>query len=789
MSSIIVAVGKLEAGLRPYVDFRSTMQSATYVLNWLVEAVFGAHYLGLVKGGLLLALVGGTTLALLWRPVFGALGAVLLAGAVTLGGLSQHVFIFYNTVGLLCLAVVVAGLATEPRLWPLRRWDRWLVCAALVVGGTNKINFHALTLGLAGLLMAQGWLAGRCTPRALVASLASLFAAGVVVPLAVELAWTGAAPRVWFFNIFELPSERVGFALAGFKAELLWEPPYDVHHSLPFKAFNAAGLALLATVSALIWMRTVRPLTRGRRLIGTVSLAALCLAVAVGGLLLTTTNVETIALTSLAFPVGAAALVAAFRPKGSPGNPRFATRFVPAASLLWTFVGGYAAWQGSRVMFGEEPPRRTDYVRWTDPGPTGAYLRGVRLEPGWRDSLVATVRELERIQIKDTSLKTVLFGPAFEWMERAHPGSIVPGMPVWYHHGTSLSSEDGAWLEQALQEKGVDRLVLNPHWESWPGSFWLRLADDFRAVDLGRFARVYERRTAPRQPAFAAAAVAFTPWSFRESTGSNVHWLSTTMSPGTALYESPWGRVVGRVGGMDWIWRRGAYLAQGNFVAMLQGESDESAEVTCRIENREGESVSVLFEHTITLTAANPEARLPFVVSAGGRPLTLTMTVAPENAQRVLCGWRDLRIGHAASDATAPPVTLAPLLASPEAGFTSFPSVLRIREADPATIDGWFAAPFETWQPVAAERQHATVTIDLQRRPDGTGHPTLLTLAWYKAGRIEFLQQAVVNPGDQEQLELSAALPEAGGWVGLLARAADPTAEPNIRARPPTWRW
>ena len=99
-----MAVGKLEAGLRPYVDFRSTMQSATYVLNWATEAVFGNHYLGLVKGGLALTLLGGALLMWLWRGAPGAPGAVVLAGAVMVGGLSQHVFVFYNPLGLLCLA-------------------------------------------------------------------------------------------------------------------------------------------------------------------------------------------------------------------------------------------------------------------------------------------------------------------------------------------------------------------------------------------------------------------------------------------------------------------------------------------------------------------------------------------------------------------------------------------------------------------------------------------------------------------------------------------------------------
>ncbi len=789
-SSIIVAVGKLEAGLRPYVDFRSTMQSATYVLNWAAESVFGNHYLGLVKGGLVLMLLGGALVIGLWRRALGALGAVMLAGAVMVGGLSQHVFVFYNPLGLLCLAVVLGGVAVNAKLWPLRTPEAWLVCGALVIGGANKINFHALTLGLAALLLLRPWFAGERRGQNVAASLGVLAVFGLGLPLALELAWTGASLRTWAFNIIELPSERLGFALAGFTTDLLWRPPYDVHHSVIFKPLSGVGLMLVAGATGLAWFQAVRPLPqRVRRLSCSLLLAATGSAVAVGGLLLATTNVETIALTSLAFPVGAAAIAASYRPVGARSASRLALVIVATTSLLWTIVGGYAAWQGSRVIFGDEPPRRDHYRPLENPSPSLAYLRGVRLEPGWRDSLLATVKELERVEIQDPTLSTVLFGPAFEWMERAHPATILRGMPVWFHQGTSLSSEDGPWLQTKLSEKGVDRIVLNPHWESWPGSFWLYLAQEFRAVDLGRFARVYERKAEGLTKGFAASTHALHPWSFRAHTGSNVHWNSTVAPKDARLFESPWGSIIGRVGGWEWSWQKGPYLAQGNVVALLADTGATPVDVTCLIVGLDGEAATVVFEETITLSADRPETRLPFQISAGGKPVRLSLSVAPGDALRVLAGWRDLRIGHAGPAEGAPPPMLPqfatgsapPLLSSSAEPF------VRVPESDPANVDGWYAAPFEVWQPVATGWQRASVSVEIQRRPDGSGHPTLLTLAWYKAGRIEFLQQTIVNPTATERVELSASLPESGGWLGLLALAADPTASPNIRIRPPQW--
>lgn len=788
-SSIIVGVGKIDAGMRPYVDFRSTMQSASYFLNERAEHVFGSSYLGLVKGGLVLTLAGTFALIAIWRRSYGGTGAVLLAAAVALGGLAQHVFIFYNPIGILCFAIVAGGLAREPRLWPLQSPEAVLVCGALILGGTNKINFQAFTLAFAALLVVRPWLTGWQSLKGMLLSVAVLLVCGIFVPLALELAWTGATLDEWIQNVLVLPSERVGFVLDIFKQDIYLRPAYDVHHSVIFKPLTATGILLVVVTSVAAW-RSARDAshTRAARIKEGALLISATGGVVIGGVLLTLTNVEIITLTSLAFPVGAAAIWTAFGPSGRARTARWGRVLIPLGVSLWTVVGGYAAWNGARVMFGDEPPRRDDYIRLQSLAPSVAYLRGVRLEPAWHDSVLATVKELERLQTSRDDLSAVMFGPAMEWLERAHPESIIPGMPIWYHHGTSLSSGDGPWLEAQLAKKGVDRLVLNPHWESWPGSFQVHLSTEFRQVDLGRFVRVYEKKTPRGQPTHQVELRSVTPILFRNHTGSNVHLGATHASDGAALTDSPWGDILGQVGNTVWEWSEGAYLVQGNFVVMLHPQAAQTVAVVCRVEGLAPEGASTLIDQTLTLTPERPEIRLPFQISPGGHPIRLSIVAEAGKETHVVGGWRDVRIGHAGqSSAQPPPLTIPGLARVPPLVAAVSPAVLAAVPNDSASIDGWHAAPFEIWHRLAEGVGHAGVSIELERRPDRSGHPTLLTLAWYKAGRIEFIQQEISNPDLAETVKLSGNVPESGGWLGIMAVAADPVQAPNVRVRTVEW--
>ena len=296
-SSVIASAGKIEAGLKPYVDFRSTMQSSTYLLNRGVELVAGRDYLGLVTGGLAVSLVGTVALFSLWRRSFGVAGGLMLAAGVVWSGLAQHVVVFYNPVGILCLAIVVAGLARSPRLWPLWQWDRALVIGALILGGINKINFQAHALALATMLILHAWTSRRIEARHAIASLLVLAYAGVVVPIGFELAWTGATFAQWYENVVGLSAERVDYIKRLTDPAVYTGPAHDLHYHIFFKQLAALGLVLLALVVAMAMRSAWREAaTNGSRCLRLVVIGTYGLGAAVGGVLLTITNVETVAL-------------------------------------------------------------------------------------------------------------------------------------------------------------------------------------------------------------------------------------------------------------------------------------------------------------------------------------------------------------------------------------------------------------------------------------------------------------------------------------------------------------
>jgi hypothetical protein len=780
-SSVIVAAGKIEAGLRPYVDFRSTMQSATYALNRGVELLFGANYLALTWGGLIVSLGGGAALAWLWRCSFGWTAAIVLAGTVAVSGFSQHVVVFYNPVGLLCLSVVSAALAHDPRLWRLRSPEAVLACLALVLGGTNKINFHAFTCGIAALLIARAWWMKEASGRTTLASAGMLALCGAVLPLGLELLWTGATLTQWIDNVLRLPAERVGFVTEFLRRDIILQPAYDLYHHFIFKQLTLVGLLLVAGTAMGVLVGLARDPARRR--------AALWLLVAtpvfaLGGLLLTVTNVESLALTSLSFVVGAAALWSSFAGRLPVAARRLGAVVLPTVGLLWALVGGYAAWEGSRVMFSTAEPQRASFIRLEAPSPSLEYLRGVRLDAGLLASLQQAATELERLKAKRGNLSTVLFGPAMEWMERAYPESILRGMPVWFHVGTALRENDSPWLKQQLATKRIDRIVLNPNWESWPGPFRDYLDRDFRAVGFGSCLRIYEaippEEAAQRHPLSVAA---LHPLMFCRRTQSNIHLGTTSLPPRMDYCDSPWGEYLGRTGSSRWVWNEGARDLSGTFVAVLDRREGPPVRIAWRIVAAGDERV--LAAGNADVSTESPQINTPFALQASAGPIRLEIEVPPADEARVTAGWRALWIRQAGLPSPQPPPAAVD---GGELGYTEIASTGAplIRHPPDAPVGDWFPAPFEAW------REHDACTpwkvrVNTKRRRDLAGSPTIVFLVWYKAGRIEILREKMANPDDEETIELEGWMPEPGGRLGVAARAADIAQPPNCRVRIESW--
>lgn len=783
-SSMITAAGKIEAGLKPYTDFRSTMQSACYVLPALVENIFGHNYLGLTWGGLVLSLGGALVLFALLRPSFGVFTAAMLTGAMTLAGFAQHVVVFYNPLGILCLALVIFGLAKPP---PLSGWRIGLVVAALIIGGANKINFQALTIGLGGILILRAGVAREITWKQVSGWWASLLGFGLIVPIGLELWWTGATPADWYFNVIGLAEARVGFVSQIFSLKSYLEPTYTLHQHVLIQPLHTIGLGVLLGVSSLAWRQiSVKSTTATdprRILLLRATLVLLAGAVGIGGVLLTITNIEIITLTSLGVLVGTVAIAISFEIAGR----KSIQLILSAAALLWIIVGGYAAWTGSRVLYAREGIDRVPFVRLVNPPPSLKYLEGVRLDADLRNSLLLTAKELSRIKKKQGDLSSVLFGPTLEWLERAHPESILKGMPVWYDLGTSLQTTDGPWLISSLENKQIDRIFVHPDWESWPEDFHTWLQTNFRAIPLGKVVKLYERRNlltneAPKTFADQNAL------AMLDRTGSQIHVRTTRVpvEPPPSFMTSPWGDFFGATGGWTWWWDRPSRIVEGVFVAVAQSGLKSSASISWRIIASSQGEAEVLLSQKVKLSETQSESRIPFRVEPNGQPLTFEIEVEEGASSSIATGWRNVRILHVGdtSDDVPPPGLNIHAPAHKIIAPDGVVSWLRVKNDQ--FQDHAYTTAFEVWKQGSETGGNWQATLNIEPHSESPGATPVIMLIWCKSSRLEILQQAV-PPTESGTFTVGAAMPEPGGWVGVVVRPIEQGKPLNSKIRLLRW--
>lgn len=765
-SIVIGAAGKIEAGLKPFTGVRSPMQSSVYLFNYASELVAGRSYLGLTWGGLVQALGGGwLILALLGRKV-GGWGAFVTALAITLAGSLQHVLFFYNPVGILCYSVVLLGMAMNPRLDLGREWRGYAVLAALFVGGINKLNFQGATLMLGGLIALWAYTGRRITLGALARSWGLMGLFGMGLPILFELWWTGASLRQWLDNVVLLPTARQTGLTRIFDPGIYLHPVHDFHHHLLVPAIGGIGLLLLVGCGfRLSWWGGTRSWAER-----TVAAGLLAAGALMGGLLMLTNN-ESVLLTSLAYPVLAMAICVFMSETRSAADP-WLRRMVLAALLLWAGAGGYATWHGSRVLYAQNPPPRSAYVRVeAETGPL-AFFNGVRMLPEQREAYESVADRLETFKDADGRLTGVLFGPGFEWMERIYPESIVPLAPVWYHSGTSLTEGDREYFDRLLAG-GRSRLVAQKGWEEWPASIRQLLRASYRAEYVGSRDVIYHPRFPLAPEPTTSGDLNLTTAEFRES-GSNVMLPATRITDNLKLYRTEAGSLLGAPADSSWAWPMGARSFEGRAVAQLQGAVAGAYQVTFRIMAGDADTGDLLWEAPVVLTPQRPRADLTFSLHANGRPIWLQTLVGAGAAGRVLAGWREVRITEAGEAEVAPALPFNRKLELREVLSTGpGPNQMWFgRSPARQSSDGWSLVPAEVWRKQTSASSRIEVTFEFEANPSNSADPVVVGLVWYRAGRIELMTEQTFDLRKVSRATLRAWLPEANGWAGLIARPA-----------------
>lgn len=762
-SPMIAAAGKVEAGLKPYTDVRAPMQSAVYLLNYGAERIFGRNYLGLTWGGLVLALGGALLIRGLVGRRLGPVAATGVAFAVAAAGPLQHEIFFYNSIGIFCFSAVLLGLAAEPQLRPGRSWRSAAICGALFLGGIDKLNFLGATLVLAGLLSAAAWTSGRITLGAAGRNVLWLALCGCALPLAFELAWTGATFSQWLENVVLLPSARYGYLSLALDWRMYVQPVYDFHHHLLVRGIGGIGLVLLLATGAWLW----REAKRNRRpLIDWLARGLLVAVGAVMGALLMVTNHETVVLTSLAYPVLATACYILWCDVGQPAG-RWLGWSVGSAILLWAVVGSYAAWHGSRVLYAPNPPARSSYVRLESAAPALAYFNGVRLLPDQIDAWERVAAKLKALEDPADKLPGVIFGPGMEWLERAYPESILRHAPLWYDAGTTLREKDTEYF-RGLLGNGERRLIAQRGWQNWTAGIAALFARDYRQESVSARDVLYHPRGA-RPPGVAPVSdVILPPDAFRDATGGNILVTSTRASEGMMLQSEAFGAARSS----NWSWPFGIYDAAGKAVARLQPGVTATGVVTFRAIAGDPENGELLWEVPMSLGPDRREVALPFILQPGGRPVWLQTEVSAAAAGKFFGGWRETRITHTNEQDRSPPPPFGcglsriwPVASEPVADQVWFG-----REGQSLSGEGWAALPAEDWRRDTMQSGKLSVTAEFTPDPANPGDHLVVTLAWYRGSRFEIMTEKEIDPRTTSRLTLEAYVPEPGGWVGVLTR-------------------
>ncbi len=775
---VITANGHMERGERPYVDFTTPIQAGFLGLNWLIEKAGGGTYAALTRGGAGLILLSGLLLPLMLARRWPWWAALIVGTAITVSSASQHTILWHNSLGVFCLAVVVTATAIAPSL---RRAD-WcwnlLAGAGLFLGGINKLNFHLVAVAAAlawtlraGLVRRAGW------PRVSLTMLAVL-AVGVLLPLAAEMAWTGASFDLWKRNVVELAAgSRWDLLERIFTTEFLFRPLHDYYGAQALPQSGLVGVLLSLITLVLCWPRGRTDLAaRWDRVL--LPFAVVLAGAAAAALL--ATNHEIACLGVAAWMALLASLWLGFA--SSVRSRIFFTWFVLPV-LVFGASGWWSAWLGQRSQFGHSLDPRSEYQSVAQVAPAYASLQGLRLPPGFVLSFEALSHVLA--EDKGDGRRAVFYGPGLELLDRYFPSRRAKGQPLWAHWGTSYDGPAITRLRSAmLHDENYRTIFTNVAFAHWPDEVRGVLEEYFVRDLVGPMAARWRHR----DDATANLADSFDVLS---RLGGNVDgrmfhldryplrvWrtlddqviMGTSQSVGQVLLRIPVYRLGGRV-----------------VVSRLPGAGDGPWAVDFKVIVHGASPEDVRWSGRVELPAGQQTVSVPFEADAGGRMLMFWVTLPTDQpAGAVVAGYRDLQITHAAEQGAAPrlrpdsPADVASVPGHAESLFgdvTWRPAQLVVRNGG-SVAEGLELSPGgEVWMHTDGMAGELSGQVAC---PPGDGRPPVVRVVWYKGGRLQIIHQEWAKREQPFNFRVWTA--EPGGWIGVLVDGGKDLAPVHVRA-------
>ncbi len=767
---VMGGIGRIDDGQRPYVDFVTPIQTGWYVLNGLAEKAGGGTFQAMTLSGAVCIFI--SLAVLLWMlsrrwplPV-----AALLAGSLVFASVSQHTLLWYNSWGVVLLAVVVWAGAIAP---VLRRAD-WVwhafVGVALFFGGINKINMQLLALALASAWAVRAGLTGRSGWGRVFATVIFYFACAVL-PVLAEMAWTGASFAAWWHNVIALPvASRSNMVLAAWSKDFLFKSLHDYYGPLPLPQVGLIGVVLTVLTVVAILRKTWREAGRLEKF-----LPVACGAVALlGGAVLLTTNID---ITYIGQAGWFVLLVALWLGYDLPARGPW---FYGALVLPIVIIGGIAwrsAWLGERSQFGHSAQPRSSYVAGDLGGPDFAYLRGTLLPPEVVDSLRALAEW--RRALSPERRAHHFYGPGTEWAARIWPALRTPELPLYIHTGNSVGVKENTAIYKAISSGSYKEITVSRILDIWGEKEQTILNHRYEKHGLGAMFSTYRKA---ENTSVSGAPVLFTrifggntDSRFIVSAGeflARADWhqfLGFTEGSGVMQVTIPSNRMSGEV-----IVRRlpGAQRipVAVDFVIYAQ------ANATARFER---------WTKRVDLAADQDEVVEPYSIDSSHMPTTFTVDIPPALSGVVGAGWHGPRILHSGEDGPDKPAWF----------FRSDDSVQALDAAAQASL-----LP-AGWRPVEAFMRKGRVTDGgIELSPGGeiwlrasgivsefagtavavtttdTGERPFVRGMWYRDGRLEVYTDMLVRTSDHTA-DFHAWCAEPGGWLVI-------SVDPSVAASP-----
>lgn len=768
------AIGHLERGEKPYVDFTTPIQAGFLGMNWGVGRATGGTYGGLTLGAAALILLSAVLLSLILVRRWPSWLALLAAGAVTIGAASQHTILWHNSLGVFALALVAWSTAVAP-VWRRETWG-WhlLTVAGLVLGGLNKINFQLIALCAA---VAWAVLAGagrRARWRQVAATITALFVAGAAIPLALELAWTGASLPLWWWNVVALPAgDRLHILENILTWTFLLHQPHAHYGPVLIPQIGLLGLGItVASAIALGWRCRESALNR---------VVAPLAAVAAGaaGAMLLQSNYEICHIGLAAWFALTVSVWLGF-PSRTPSAGMLSVIALPALAIAVT--AWVSAWLGQRSQFGYSSAPRSAYVEADRMAPEFRRLAGLRLPPGLAESIHDLAQVLPGPDADGR--QRVFFGLGLEWLDRPFPAKREKGEPLWIHWGTSYDAAAVDRLARRLDDSSAyDAVYCTAARNEWPQEIRTILEQKYDRDQIGP--RLYRWR--PHNPDAVDLTDAFATIS---ALGGNVSGRVLHLDRDPLFgRKDPQGRtVLGAVG------RSGQVLLNEPVnrlrgtaeVYRMPGAGDGSIVVRFRVFVHGATPEETLWREDVRLAPGEAMRQVPFVVDPGARRVVLMVNQDDAGGRReAFAGFRDLEILGAVESAEPVPTLRAGAAAATAAtaaeraalfaGVGWRPHALELRGAlradDGLVIESggeiWFHTDYMT-----GDLNGVVSCVD-----PAAGGP-MVRVVWYKGGRLQPVQNGSVPASGAYPFHVWAA--EPGGWIGILV---DPGRASPVRVR------